>query len=249
MKNEILKRLIEIEMAHDVKILYACESGSRAWGFDSRDSDYDVRFFYVHNQDWYLSIGEKRDVIENVGKVLDFSGWELRKMLRLYRSSNSSIFEKLQSPVVYKEVDGFRNELWNMASDYHKPISCIHSYLNLASSFYKEELCKEEVKLKKYFYVLRSILAAKWIMVKSEVPPMEFAKLRKLESGKIWNNVVDKLLYDKINGDESLTVSKSNVLNSFVLNEVEQLEVYAKNLKAKTKASTKQLDEFFRKWI
>lgn len=91
MKAIIQKRLLEIEEKYKVKILYAVESGSRAWGFPSKDSDYDVRFIYIHQPEWYLAIdpqgiGSKRDVIEEpINDLLDISGWEITKALRLFR--------------------------------------------------------------------------------------------------------------------------------------------------------------------
>ena len=85
MRQEILQRLSDIEAKYDVKILLAVESGSRAWGFESKDSDYDVRFIYVHRKDWYLSLIEGRDVIEELDPdgVLDLAGWDLKKALLL----------------------------------------------------------------------------------------------------------------------------------------------------------------------
>src|SRR5262245_32616508 len=108
MKETIIEKLHEIELSQQVQVLFACESGSRAWGFHSIDSDYDVRFVYMHRSDWYLSIEDKKDVIElPVNEVLDISGWDLRKALKLFRSSNSVIYEWLQSPILYIEGDGF----------------------------------------------------------------------------------------------------------------------------------------------
>src|SRR3954463_4929929 len=104
----IENKLLEIQSSHNVKILYACESGSRAWGFASPDSDYDVRFIYVHNKDYYFSIDEQRDVIElPINDVLDISGWELRKALRLFRKSNGPLYEWLQSPILYQSDPSF----------------------------------------------------------------------------------------------------------------------------------------------
>ena len=105
-REEILKRLDQIEREENVSIVYACESGSRAWGFESTDSDWDVRFIYVHGQDWYLSIDveEKRDVIERpVNDELDISGWDLRKALKLVRRS-PPLLEWLSSPIISKET-------------------------------------------------------------------------------------------------------------------------------------------------
>ncbi len=101
----IQDELARIEGEEGVRIVYACESGSRAWGFPSRDSDYDARFLYIRPVEWYLSITEKRDVIERpISNMLDITGWDLRKALRLFRKSNPPLLEWLQSPTVYKET-------------------------------------------------------------------------------------------------------------------------------------------------
>ncbi len=113
--NEVFQRvrtaLAQVEAERNVRVLFACESGSRAWGFASRDSDYDVRFLYVHQRDWYLSVEDRRDVIEQpIAEDLDVSGWELRKALRLLRKSNPPLLEWLKSPVVYRHDPVFAAE-------------------------------------------------------------------------------------------------------------------------------------------
>lgn len=103
MRERVLEELTRLEQEHDVTVLYACESGSRAWGFASPDSDYDVRFVYVQQPDWYLRVDEPRDVLERpLTDELDLSGWELRKTLRLLRKSNPTLLEWLDSPLVYR---------------------------------------------------------------------------------------------------------------------------------------------------
>lgn len=103
-RTRVLVELEAIEQRHDVRVLFACESGSRGWGFASPDSDYDVRFLYVHKPEWYLRVEPQRDVIERpIDDVLDVSGWELRKALQLMRRSNPTLFEWLDSPVIYRE--------------------------------------------------------------------------------------------------------------------------------------------------
>ena len=106
MRQIILRELANLEKEHQVKILFACESGSRAWGFPSQDSDYDVRFIYLHPQDWYLSIEveRKRDVIElPISDDLDITGWDLRKALQLFKKTNPPLLEWLGSPIIYAE--------------------------------------------------------------------------------------------------------------------------------------------------
>jgi len=99
---EIERRLNAIESDYGVKVLLACESGSRAWGFASDDSDYDVRFIYIQPTSWYLTVDleDRRDVIETpIEGVWDINGWELRKALKLFSKSNPPLLEWLQSTI------------------------------------------------------------------------------------------------------------------------------------------------------
>lgn len=174
----ISEKLVELEQVHDIKILWACESGSRAWGFPSPDSDYDARIIYVHPQEWYLSIHEKRDVLElPVNQELDISGWELRKALRLVHKHNAVIFEWLQSPIVYYADDRFAADFRNFAERYFSPLSAMHHYLSSGNKYYLECTQDPEIKLKKLFYCLRVTLAALWIAHHRTIPPMELDKL------------------------------------------------------------------------
>src|SRR5271154_5671921 len=150
--NWVGKELRRIEQAYDVRVLYACESGSRAWGFASQDSDYDVRFIYVHTRNWYLSIEDRRDVIEEpISDSLDISGWELRKALRLLRKSNPPLLEWLKSPVVYSQDGEFLAGFRELAAGYYSPVRCFAHYLHMASGNVREYLKGETVWLKKYF--------------------------------------------------------------------------------------------------
>lgn len=176
--NEKLDRL---EQHHGVKIILAVESGSRAWGFASPDSDYDVRFIYTRPLSWYLSVRPRRDVIEcklqrDQGRDFDISGWDLRKALQLLTKSNPPLIEWLTSPIVYRMSD----ESCAMARfipAYFNPRSAIYHYLHMAQGNYREYLKRDTVRLKKYFYVLRPLLACEWIEATHTMPPVEFVKL------------------------------------------------------------------------
>jgi uncharacterized protein len=176
--HQVRGELAKIGSAQGVRVLYACESGSRAWGFPSRDSDYDVRFLYVHPRDWYLSVDNHRDVIERpISDELDISGWELRKALRLLRKSNPPLLEWLKSPVVYAQDGAFLAGFRELAADYYSPVRCFAHYLHMASGQARQYLRGDLVRLKKYLYVLRPLLACRWIECGLGQPPMEFAEL------------------------------------------------------------------------
>lgn len=166
LQTRIDDRFTSIEADHGVRIFYACESGSRAWGFESADSDFDVRFIYAHRLDWYLSVDleQKRDVIEiPPDHGLDMSGWDLRKALGLLWGSNPPLLEWLRSPIVYREVSDVPKKLRSIAAKYYSPRSCRHHYLSMAEHNFRHYLTGERVAHKKYFYVLRPILAIRWI--------------------------------------------------------------------------------------
>ena len=173
--SHIQAKLHQIEQERSVKILYAVESGSRAWGFESTDSDYDIRFIYAQKKNWYLSIFPKREAIEYpIVDDFDYSGWNLRKTLFLLNKSNPVLFEWLKSPVVYFKDDYFYSIMQELSIPYFSPISSIYHYLHMASGNYRQFLQSDNVKIKKYFYVLRPLMACIWIEKYKESPPMEF---------------------------------------------------------------------------
>ena len=123
MKEEIKIQLQKVERNNDIKILYADESGSRAWGFASTDSDWDVRYIYIHRPEWYLSIDDKKDSLEEMlPHDIDLSGWEIRKALKLFRKSNPPLMEWLRSPLLYLENRNFAASLRNLSNEYFNPI-------------------------------------------------------------------------------------------------------------------------------
>lgn len=179
-RTEILARLRRSQQEHGVRILLAVESGSRAWGFASPDSDYDVRFIYVHEPAWYQAVDleERRDVIEYpITDDIDLNGWDLRKALRLFRKSNPAFVEWIQSPITYLQNGGFREQALAALPLVYTPIKGMHHYLNMAHNDHRNHLQQPQVKLKKYFYVLRALLSARWIERNGIAPPIEFHKL------------------------------------------------------------------------
>ena len=175
----IKQRLDELEAREGVRLLYACESGSRAWGFASQDSDYDVRFIYAQPVEWYLSVFPGRDVIElPVEGDLDINGWDIRKALELLRKSNPALLEWLDSPIVYHEQPAMLEPLRRLAASAYNPLASVHHYLSMASH-QKTILVSAGgvVRRKKYFYLLRALFAARWSLKHPGQPPMEFAKL------------------------------------------------------------------------
>ncbi len=216
MQTRIAAALAGLATQHNIQILYACESGSRAWGFPSPDSDYDVRFIYVHPRDWYLGLDEGPDTLNfPVDDELDLAGWELRKTLRLLRGSNAALFEWLQSPIVYHEAPEFRAQLAPLLPLAFNLKAGLHHYLGQLRRGVEEDLVGEQVRLKRLFYALRSALAARWIREKHTLPPMEFAPLRTLLPAEL-QGAVEELLAQKAVATEKTTVPRPTALAGFL---------------------------------
>ncbi len=176
----IKARLDEVARQEGVKILLAVESGSRAWGFPSPDSDYDVRFIYAHQRDWYVSLSERRDVIERPidADLIDLAGWDVRKALRLLLRSNPALYEWLVSPVTYIEQGSFRTHARALFEDHANPRALAHHYHSIAEGQWRRSIeGRAQVRLKKYFYVIRPLLSLEWVARERSAPPMQLADL------------------------------------------------------------------------
>ena len=251
MTEEIKKELCRLEQQHEIKILYAVESGSRAWGFASTDSDWDVRYIYIHKLDWYLSIDNKRDNHEEIlPNDIDLAGWELKKALRLFRKSNPAMLEWLRSPIVYLQAFSTADRLRELSTEYFNPKSCLHHYLHMAEGNFNEFLQKDLVKIKKYFYILRPILACEWIKQTNTMAPMEFQIL--LDSQVTDPNVkteIQNLLARKISGEELNEEQKNPVLNDFLEQKILFFNDYVKKLGQHNQPDTTRLNELFQNTI
>jgi len=250
--NEIFQRvrhaLARVESEQNVRVLFACESGSRAWGFASRDSDYDVRFIYVHRRDWYLSIEDRRDVIEQpIADDLDVSGWELRKALRLLRKSNPPLLEWLKSPVVYRHDPVFATGFGALAAEFYSPRRCFAHYLHMAFGNWRAYLWgREEVRLKKYLYVIRPLLACRWIERHLGQVPMLFGQLVEsvLDEAAVRTALVE-LVARKQAGEELAVAPPVEALSRFIEAELPRLQALTEPDDAA--GEVEKLNDFFRR--
>jgi len=242
--------LIEVEDRFHVRVLYACESGSRAWGFASADSDYDVRFLYHHPLDWYLSVADRRDVIElPIDHDLDVNGWELRKALQLLRKSNPALLEWLWSPTVYHQDQPFLHSLRELADTCFSPRRCYAHYLHMAEGMWRQYLAgKTSVRLKKYLYVLRSVLACRWIEQFHNRVPVPFGTL--VETVLVEAQVraeVEDLVARKEAGEELSEAPANRILSRYLEDELPRLA--QQRPKESSPVSSELLDAFFRRHI
>lgn len=227
-REEILRRVRRAEDEHDVKVLLAVESGSRAWGFESPNSDYDARFIYIHRRDWYLSVGleEKRDVIEYpIVDDIDLNGWDVRKALRLFRKSNPAFIEWVQSPIVYAEHGDFATRIRELMPAVYSCVSGVHHYRSMAKTNYRGYLRGDEVPLKKYFYVLRPLLSVRWLERYGVAAPIEFARLLHLidDQPALLADIHDLLARKRAAPELGLAFPVRSI-NDFIESELERLE-------------------------
>lgn len=224
-RAEILSRLARAETDHGVHIFYACESGSRAWNFASPDSDYDVRFLYVRPSDWYLSfdVERQRDVVEQpIIDDIDCNGWDIRKALYLFSRTNGALYEWLRSPIKYRELGTVADRMRALAPRAfdHKAL-CFH-YSHMARGNAREYLSGHQVKLKKYFYVLRPLFAIRYIEDRQEIPPVPFDDLVSAVAPDHLRSPIDDLLQLKKNTAELGLGDPIPVINAFIETELER---------------------------
>lgn len=247
MKERIRSYLDKIEQEKNIKILLACETGSRAWGFPSPDSDYDVRLIYKHEEDWYLGLSEKKDTLEFMldDGDIDITGWDLRKALRLLWKSNAALLERLQSPIIYKADEKFIDQIGHLAEPHYSQITTIHHYLGLAQKCLADIQQAPSYKLKTFFYALRTSVACLWIIEKSQVPPIEFGKMvDELNFDKKLKDRIGALIALKHTVNESYYHTGEEEVIAFIEKNILTAKETANNLPASQK-NQQQLESFF----
>ncbi len=241
----ILHKLSEIEKKEDVKILHCVESGSRAWGFASPDSDYDVRFIYLRRPEYYLRLEDTRDVIEwQLDDTLDINGWDFRKALILLQKSNPTLFEWNVSPIVYKTTPEWAS-LNDSINRHFLPKKGIYHYLNTARATTHDHLRGDTVKLKKYFYALRPLLACKWILDRGTPPPTLFSELVEAYLEPEMLPLVQELVEAKVNTAEQLFSKRIQPLNDYIETQIEVVSNNLTQLVSDEKLPWTELDEIF----
>lgn len=225
----------------------AVESGSRAWGFASPNSDYDVRFIYSREKDWYVAVDfeEKRDVIEyGITDEIDLNGWDVRKALRLFWKSNPVFVEWIQSPITYMNSGHFREAASKLLPHIYSVEKGIYHYRSMAKTNYRGYLRSEFVPLKKYFYVLRPLLSIKWLETKHCAAPIEFHRVLVLIDDKDLLQAIEELLEKKKSKEEMAFAPAIPILNKFIESEINRLESFHP-IKSERKSDMRQLNKLF----
>lgn len=248
---QIRVRLDEVRREHGVAIPLAIESGSRAWGFPSPDSDYDCRFIFVRPADHYLSPWPKRDVIETpLDEVFDVNGWDLAKALRLLLNGNAVVIEWLMSPIFYTRDDLFAEGLLDLARNVVDRGRVMFHYLHLGErqrrTYFGDQ---KNVKSKKIFYALRPAAVLRWMRLHPHeaIAPMNFLAL--MEGCDPPRDVLDLtriLLAEKAKASEMGSAPLEPVLAAFIDSEFELARRFAAAARgATTRDSQERAEAFF----
>ncbi|MGE4072110.1 MAG: nucleotidyltransferase domain-containing protein [Lysobacterales bacterium] len=244
----IQRAIADIERDQDVRILFAAESGSRAWGFASPDSDYDVRFIYVHRRDWYIRIDEPRDVIEAMlPGDLDLSGWDLRKTLNLFLRCNLALNEWLGSPIVYAERGDLAQRLRTLISAAFRAQAGYHHYLSMARGVYNSHVAADPVRLKKVFYVLRPLLACRWIEQTGSQPPTEFSRLTAADwVSDVERSMIGDLATAKAESREGDETPLDEPARRWLIAELDRAETAKDSIRSSATLGARELNEILR---
>lgn len=247
MRTIIDAALKEAADKYDIEILFACESGSRAWGFPSPDSDYDVRFIYRRKSDTYTALFPGNDHLDfPITGDLDLYGWDIKKVLQLLYKSNCTPFEWIQSPVIYQDNEAFRKRFLALLPDYFSARKHIFHYLGIVAGAL-ESMSGKEIKIKKLFYVLRPLLAAKWIAEKKRFAPMNIEPLLDTLPASLKAKIIF-LIADKATKNEKFLIDIDKEIFAFINSESARLTAYAAQLE-KDNFEKEKLDKYFRQCI
>ncbi len=242
----VQRELDGIEREKGVCILHAVESGSRAWGFASPDSDYDVRFIYLSPLERYLSLRPARkDTIEwVVDETLDICGWDLSKALALARSGNPSLYEWATSPVVYRSGMEWER-VWEVVRGYFSCKAALFAYYGVAQSTKSDFLEGDQVRYKKYLYALRPLLACKYIDENRAQPPVDFSELVRMAAPEGLRSAIGTLLARKATMTEKEMGPRIPEIDVFIDEALVKYQQVAKEMESDAEKDWAPLDKLF----
>jgi len=252
MSIEMQQKLAKLERERNIHILYACEAGSRAYGLASPDSDFDIRFIYLHPKEWYLSLDTNRDVIElPATDSIEISGWELTKALRLLRKSNPSLLEWLQAEKVYQQQGYFTARLKEIQQQAFNPRACYYHYMQMAKKNAQKSSSMEAKTTKMVLHILRPLLACQWIKQKQTFPPNHFSLLvgELVEKEELTQKLTD-LMAAKRSG--ASLYQENSTINKFIEQQLQTIEQSASSIPGgpeNERDLTLALDELFREML
>lgn len=241
----IRAKLGQIEKREHVRIIWAVEAGSRAWGFSSPNSDYDVRFVYIRDKKEYLRLEEIRDSMDALqDELLDIEGWDLRRALRMVYRSTPEIYEWFASPTIYRSTPE-AEEMKRILPEYFSVKKCARNYLHTASLDFRTYFRDDEVWLVKYFYLLRQMLQAKWLLEERSTPSMLFEELVRLKLDDEWKEYIFELLQKKKVSSELGKAARNKKFIDYLEWSLNKMQEEASTLSDDDKKSWERLNQYF----
>lgn len=244
-RPEVSHRLREVEQQRGLRVLFACESGSRAWGFASRDSDFDVRFIFVRPAAQYLRLNPPKDAFDlHQDQDFDLAGWDIRKAAELMRRCNPPLLEWLDSPIIYQADDTITPRMIELRDVYFDAKKAAHHYLSLAAGVWKKYIENDPNPVrKKYLYVLRPLACIRYIELHRKQPPTLFESvLEAIDWGDPALDAVAALIEQKRTAEELDSQPADAVLTNHIAESLIEAEQIANALPVK-QTPTQMLDE------
>ncbi|MCM3160125.1 nucleotidyltransferase domain-containing protein [Metabacillus litoralis] len=244
MNKKILETLKKIEKEQNITILYACESGSRAWNMNTSFSDFDVRFIYKREMNWYLQLIEGKNTFEYSTKDNEeYVGWDIKKALQLLLKSNPTLLEWIYSPIIYHNHPSFRKEIRKLSKLSFSPVSVLHHYLSMAKRNHHSLFETNKSKTKLYLNVIKPIACCMWIVNHHEFP----------EIGKEWifeecskdrsvRTEINRLIDCKKNDQHDF---HSEILDDYIHSSLESLDQVKKEFQTLKTILHDPFNEFF----
>ena len=250
-RKAITDAVKSIEERHGCRVLFAIESGSRAWGFASPDSDYDVRGVYVKPLDWYLQLKDDAPdtIVEALPDDIDVSLWDLRKALLQMTKSNASFFEWLGSPIIYKD-DGTISILNALKSECFNPTHAAYHYASMFRNAMEARKADGSIRIKKLCYALRASLCLKCIMAVEEMPPTPFADvLERAALGPGEREAIHEVLAKKESALESDVIVPDARLASLLADRYDSIAVHLWHKNGTASEAYAKLEQLFRDYV
>lgn len=224
MDNIIKQKIADIEQKFSVKVILAVESGCRAWGFPSLNSDYDVKFIYVNKPDWYISIDQKQETIElPISNYIDMNGWDILKSFKLLSRYDPSLQEWISSPIVYKSSQDEVDTIKRLAKTSFMPESSFNHYLSMAKTKLEYIVDKENIRIKNYMYAIRAIFCCQYILAYTSQPPMKISQLLKHLDSEPLKNEIAKLIDIKFENPEKFEIPRVPLIEAFLSEKLSSL--------------------------
>ncbi|MEZ3117809.1 DNA polymerase beta superfamily protein [Halobaculum sp. MBLA0147] len=186
--SEMNQALGAIEHEHDLQIIGAWNTGSRAWGLSHPDSDHDIAFIYAQPLSHYQTMsnytaslqgdGTELDSFDSTRRVaqedIDFEGWDIKRFLELLADSNATAMEALNSPISYS-THPILDDIRAYVNDHFEVISLYDHYRSFAKTHYYEYLAdSDRPTVDKNLYTVRACLLGLYILETHEYPPLNF---------------------------------------------------------------------------